>query len=457
MAATYAIVLGAGLGTRMKSKRSKVMHPVCGKPMVGHVVDTLTALGVDEIVVVVGHGAEAVRAYLGDRVRYAVQEEQLGTGHAVRCAAPILGEREGTTFVLCGDTPLLRPETLAAMRQEHERKQAAVTLLTTTAVDPTGYGRVVRDGAGDVVRIVEHKDATEEERRIREINTGTYCFDNRKLFSALEEVTNDNAQGEYYLTDCVAILRRRGETVAAHYTPDEEETIGINDRVALARAEAILRRRINEAHMKNGVTIVDPATTYIDAGVMIGRDTVILPGTRLAGETVIGEDAVIGPYTEILDSQIGKGAVIRHSVIVKSAVADGAEIGPFAHLRPGTRIGEGVRVGNFVEVKNSVIGPRSKAAHLTYIGDADVGADVNFGCGSVVVNYDGRTKHRTVVEDGAFIGCNTNLVAPVRVGKGAYTAAGSTITDDVPDHALAIARARQINKPEYVKKWKSEA
>ena len=449
MSKIHAVVLAAGQGTRMKSKLHKVLHPVCGKPMVQHVVDTMVSMQVENLIVVVGHGAEAVRAQLGEGVTYALQEQQLGTAHAVRQAAPFLQDKTGTTFLLYGDVPLLSKQTLTDLLRYHQEQQAAATVLTAVLPDPTGYGRIVRSEAGEVLRIVEHKDASDEERAIREINTGIYCVDNQKLWGALEKVKNDNAQGEYYLTDCVAILRECGEKVVGFAAADPEEAMGINDRVQLAEAEAYLRRRIAVAHMRNGVTIVDPDSTYIEADVAIGADTVIQPGTFLRGRTTIGADCVIGPQADLKNVEAADQVTIQYSVLVDAQVERESTVGPFAYVRPGTEIGPHVKIGDFVELKNAKIGAGSKVPHLSYIGDAEIGEGVNIGCGTITVNYDGAVKHKTVVEDGAFVGCNSNLIAPLTVGQNAYVAAGSTIHEDVPANALAIARERQVNKPDY--------
>jgi bifunctional UDP-N-acetylglucosamine pyrophosphorylase/glucosamine-1-phosphate N-acetyltransferase len=446
----YAIILAAGQGTRMKSKLYKVLHPVCGKPMVQHVVDQISKLEVAKIVTITGYGAETVKNVLGNQCEYVLQEEQLGTGHAVMQAESLLSGKKGVTLVVCGDTPLIKAETMEAMLKYHEENKASVTVLTAVASDPTGYGRIVRNETGLVERIVEHKDATEEERLIAEINTGTYCFDNTALFEALNHVTNDNVQGEYYLPDVIEILKNQNKIVSAYKTADFDETLGVNDRVALSQAEEIMKRRINEQHMRNGVTIIDPMNTYIGAEVEIGQDSVILPGTMLTGKTIIGADSQIGPNTEIKDCQIGDSSVIKQSVAHDSQIGSNVKIGPFAHIRPSSHLHNDVKVGNFVEIKKAVFGEGSKASHLSYIGDAEVGKNVNIGCGSITVNYDGKNKFLTKIEDNVFIGCNSNLVAPVTVGKGAYVAAGSTITEDVPGEALALARSRQINKENYV-------
>lgn len=446
-----AVVLAAGQGTRMKSKLYKVLHPVCGKPMVEHVVDEALKLSLSKLVTIVGHGAEEVKKQLGDKSEYALQAKQLGTAHAVKQAQPFLADEKGVTIVICGDTPLLTAETMEQMLKEHTQREAKATILTAVAEDPTGYGRIIRSENGAVQKIVEHKDASEEERLVTEINTGTYCFDNEALFRAIDQVSNDNAQGEYYLPDVIEILKNEGETVAAYQTGNFQETLGVNDRVALSQAEQFMKERINKRHMQNGVTLIDPMNTYISPDAVIGSDTVIYPGTVIKGEVQIGEDTIIGPHTEIMNSAIGSRTVIKQSVVNHSKVGNDVNIGPFAHIRPDSVIGNEVKIGNFVEIKKTQFGDRSKASHLSYVGDAEVGTDVNLGCGSITVNYDGKNKYLTKIEDGAFIGCNSNLVAPVTVGEGAYVAAGSTVTEDVPGKALAIARARQVNKDDYVK------
>ncbi|WP_214701490.1 MULTISPECIES: bifunctional UDP-N-acetylglucosamine diphosphorylase/glucosamine-1-phosphate N-acetyltransferase GlmU [unclassified Exiguobacterium] len=448
----FAVILAAGKGTRMKSKLYKVLHPVLGKPMVEHVVDQLDQIGVSRQIVIVGHGAEAVQDTLGTRVEYAVQEEQLGTGHAVQMAEAELAGKSGATLVVCGDTPLLTAETLEALLAHHEAQQAKVTVLTAIADDATGYGRVVRGEDGNVTKVVEHKDASEAELAINEINTGTYVFDNELLFDALKQVGNNNAQGEYYLPDVISIAKEAGEVVAAHIAPTFDETIGVNDRVALSQAEAIMRKRTNERLMREGVTFMDPASTYISPDVVIGSDTVIYPGTVILGKTTIGSECVIGPNSDIRNSVIEDHAVVRQSVVTDSRIGEAAQVGPFAHLRQQAVLGANTRVGNFVEIKKSTFGDGAKASHLSYIGDASIGERVNLGCGSITVNYDGKNKFETVVEDDAFVGCNVNLIAPVKVGKGAIVAAGSTITSDVPEEALAIARERQTNKEGYTKR-----
>ncbi|KGX90084.1 N-acetylglucosamine-1-phosphate uridyltransferase [Pontibacillus halophilus JSM 076056 = DSM 19796] len=454
MSNRYAVVLAAGQGTRMKSKLYKVLHPVVGKPMVQHVIDQLQASHLSQIITVVGHGAEQVQEQIGEASSFVIQEEQLGTGHAVQQASSQLEGKEGTTVVACGDTPLLTSETIDSLLSYHEQEASKVTILTAHADNPKGYGRVVRDEDGHVLRIVEEKDATEEEKQIKEINTGTYCFNNVSLFEALKSVSNDNAQGEYYLPDVIEILKQQGEKISAYQTPDFEETLGVNDRVALAQAEAVMKRRINERHLRNGVSIIDPQNTYIGMDVTIDQDAIIYPGTVISGHSHIGEDAVVGPHSEVKDSTIGSESVIKQSVVHDSTVGRAVNVGPYAHIRPQSQLGDEVKVGNFVEIKKASMGDKSKASHLSYIGDAEVGKDVNVGCGTITVNYDGSNKHLTKIEDGAFIGCNSNLIAPVTVGEGAYVAAGSTITDDVPNRSLSIARSRQTNKEGYAEKFK---
>lgn len=452
-----AIVLAAGQGKRMKSKLYKVLHPVCGKPMVGHVLSAVKKVNCERSVVVVGHGAEAVQSYLGTSAEYVLQEEQLGTGHAVKQAKPLLGGEEGITLVICGDTPLVTEETLEALISLHSRSGAAATVLTASLDNPVGYGRIIRGANDSVQRIVEQKDCSLAEAAVQEINTGTYCFDNAKLFAALEKLTNQNAQQEYYLTDVIGILVQEGEIVEGYLTNDYAESIGVNDRLALSEAESFMRERILRKHMLSGVTIIDPSSTYIGADVTIGADSIIYPGSFISGHSVIGEDCIIGPSTEIEDCQIHSGAKVKQSVLCQAEVGRGTTVGPFAYLRPGAKLGEDVKVGDFVEIKNASLGDGSKVSHLSYIGDAKVGKNVNIGCGAITVNYDGYNKSITEIEDDAFIGSNVNLIAPVKVGKGAYVVAGSTITHSVNDNDLAIARNRQENKAGYAEKLRARA
>ena len=452
MAQKFAVVLAAGQGTRMKSKLFKVLHPVCGKPMVQHIVDRLKQVLIDEIVVIVGHGAEQVKEQLGDTVFYAQQEKQLGTAHAVMMGSELLHDKRGTTLVVTGDTPLIRDETLALLMNHHIQTGASATILTTVLDDATGYGRIVRQPDGSVAKIVEHKDASEEQRNIREINTGIFCFDNQKLFQALTKVKDDNVQGEYYLTDVIEILKNDKEIISAYLTKDTEEGIGVNDRVQLSQVEQIMRRRINETHMRNGVTIKDPSSTYIESDVVIGADTVIQPGSFLRGKIQIGENCLIGPNADLSNTVIEDGVSIQYTVVNDSVIRKEANVGPFAYIRPGSDVGERVRVGDFVELKNARLGNGSKVSHLSYLGDAEIGDDVNIGCGTITVNYDGVKKHKTIIGDRSFVGCNANLIAPVTIGEDAYVAAGSTVTRNVPDQALAIAREKQTNKEGYAAK-----
>lgn len=447
-----AIILAAGKGTRMKSKLHKVLHQVCGKTMVEHVLTQLQAADIQNIVTVVGYGADTVKDALGDQVRYALQKQQLGTGHAVMQTEDLLGELAGQTLVVSGDTPLFTAATFNYLFQYHEQHHAAVTILTSKAPDPTGYGRIVRNEIGIVERIVEQKDASVEEQAIHEINTGVYCFDNQKLFAALKRLTNDNAQEEYYLTDVIGILKEEGEIVTAYQMEDFDESMGVNDRSALAKATKIMQKRINTQLMKDGVTLVDPETAYIDADVQIGQDTVIEGNVVIKGRTTIGADCLIGAGSRIEDSTLHDDVTIMSSTLERSEVHSGADVGPNSHLRPEAELGENVHVGNFCEVKKAYIGAGTKVGHLSYIGDATLGKNINVGCGVVFVNYDGTNKLHTNVGDHAFIGSNSNIVAPVNIAADSFVAAGSTITDSTEQFDMAIARARQVNKPGYAKK-----
>lgn len=425
--------------------------------MVSHVLSAVQKVNCERSVVIVGHGAEVVQSYLGTSVEYVLQAEQLGTGHAVKQAKPLLGTEEGITLILCGDTPLVTPESLEALIDLHTKNGAAASILTAKSDNPHGLGRIIRNKKQEVERIVEQKDCSKEEDAINEINTGTYCFDNAKLFAALEKVTNQNAQQEYYLTDVIGILVNEGEVVQGYMTTDYAEAIGVNDRIALSEAERLMRERILRKHMAGGVSIIDPSSTYIGADVTIGSDTVIYPGTSISGNTTIGEDCVIGPSADIEDSQIDDGAKVKHSVLSQAVVGSSTTVGPFAYLRPGAKLGSHVKVGDFVEIKNATLDDGSKVSHLSYVGDAKVGKNVNIGCGAITVNYDGYNKSITEIGDDAFVGSNVNLIAPVKVGKGAYVVAGSTVTHDVAEGDLAIGRTRQENKPGYADKLRARA
>lgn len=446
----YAIVLAAGKGTRMKSDKPKVVHEVLYKPMINHITDVLKELGIDETIVVVGHRAEEVEALLDNNVTTVKQEQQLGTGHAVLQAKDLLADKEGMTLVLNGDAPLIRKETLEGLIEFHSKNQNKATVMSADCDTSCHYGRIIKEN-GQVTGIVEFKDLLESQSHITEMNTGEYCFDNQTLFNALSKITNNNAQNEYYLTDVIGILNNESMKVDAYKIDDFNEVGGINDRVALAEATQLLKTRINQEHLLNGVNIIDPNNTYIGRDVIIGHDTTIEPGCILKGNTVIGNNCHIGPYCEFTNVTIKDNVEIKFSVISDSIIENGVDIGPYARLRTNCHILENVHMGNFVEMKKAVFGKGSKAAHLTYIGDAEVGSNVNIGCGTITVNYDGKNKSLTKIEDNAFIGCNTNLVAPVTVGENAFVAAGSTITKDVESDAMGIARARQVNKEGYSK------
>ena len=434
-----AVILAAGAGTRMKSAKPKVLHEVMGKPMVSHVISQVRKSGSENIIVVVGHGAHQVREALSDEgVSFAVQKEQLGTGHAVIQALDQIPE-EGDVFIVCGDTPLITAETLGRFAEYHEKSGAELTVLTAEYDDPSGYGRIIRGKDGSLLRIVEQKDATEEEKLVKEVNAGMYCVKASFLRESLPKLSNDNAQNEYYITDLIAMAAEKG-AAAAFCAEDAEEIMGVNNRVQLAAAAKVMRRRINERLMMDGVTIVDPDTTYIDDTVVIGNDTEIGPDTIIKGNTRIGINVTIGGGCLIEDSVIGDDVDILKSVIKKSSVGSRTNVGPFAYLRPGNDIGEDCKVGDFVEFKNSFFGDGSKASHLAYIGDADVGNDCNVGCGVIFANYDGKKKHRTSVGDRVFIGSNSNLVAPVTVNDDAFIAAGTTVTKEVEEGALSIGR-----------------
>jgi bifunctional UDP-N-acetylglucosamine pyrophosphorylase/glucosamine-1-phosphate N-acetyltransferase len=456
MPETHVVILAAGKGTRMKSALPKVLHRVAGLSLIEHVLRAAEAVAPINIVVVVGHQAEAVRQALGGRagLRFALQEQQLGTGHALLQAEPELKGARGTLLLLSGDVPLLRGETVAELVRTHQRESAAATVLTARVPEPDGYGRIVRRD-GQIAAIVEHKDASNEERRIDEINSGVYAFDLEPLFDALKQIGASNAQREYYLPDLVRIFRARHLKVATVTVEDSREVLGVNSRRELSDVAAIINRQRNDALMEAGVTLEDPLTAYIGPDVTIGADTIIHPNVYLEGRTRIGSGCEIHSGVRIVDSTIDDGVVINnYCVIVSSSIARGAQVGPFARIRPDTKIGEDVHIGNFVELKKTSIGRGSKASHLSYLGDATIGERVNVGAGTITCNYDGTAKHPTVVEDGAFIGSDSQLVAPVRVGAGAYVAAGSSITEDVPPGALAITRGKQTNKEGWVERKK---
>ena len=443
-----AVVMAAGEGTRMKSGRAKVLHAVLGRPMIGHVLDLCRRLEVKRTVVVVGYQAEAVKeACAGAPVEFVLQAEQRGTAHAVQQAAEALKGFTGTVLVLSGDVPLLKEETVRGLLAHHEKKRAAATMLTATLPNPTGYGRVIRARAGQVHRVVEEVEANPRERQVREVNAGVYAFAAPALLRALIEVRTSRVKGEFYLPDVLAGLRRRRQKVEALGAADAGEVLGINTRAELAAAVAVLRQRVLDRLMREGVTVLDPSSTYVDATVSIGRDTVLYPNVTLEGQTAIGEGCVIYPGSRLRDTRLGNGVTILDGcLLTESEIADACSLGPYAHLRPGSRLKKKAKVGNFCEVKKSVIGEGSKVPHLTYIGDTVMGDRVNIGAGTITCNYDGYAKHQTVIEDEAFVGSNVNLVAPVKVGKGSVIAAGSTVGQEIPPDALAIERAQQVNK-----------
>jgi bifunctional UDP-N-acetylglucosamine pyrophosphorylase/glucosamine-1-phosphate N-acetyltransferase len=450
---SVVVILAAGEGKRMKSATPKVLHAVAGRSLLGHVIEAASTLEPRHLVVVVGHGRDEVSAHVAEVAPWAltiVQQEQNGTGHAVRVALEDLAAKgisttDGPVVVLTGDTPLLTGRTLVGMLLEHESTSASATVLTARLSDPTGYGRVVREASGSVAAIVEDKDATEDQRRIDEINSGMYAFAADRLLASLGRITTDNAQGEEYLTDVIGLLRADGDVVSASLCADADEILGVNDRVQLSQAAAIMRDRINESWMRQGVSILDPASTWLDVDVDLQPDVVIRPQVAMRGPTSVASGAVVGPGTTLVSCEVGSGAEVIHTWAELAVIGDGARVGPFTFLRPGTVLGNDTRAGAYVEIKNSTIGDGAKVPHLSYVGDAEVGVGTNIGAATIVVNYDGVNKHRTVVGEHVRIGSDTMLVAPVTVGDGAYTAAGSVITDDVPPGAMAVGRARQRN------------
>ncbi len=447
MADLHVVVLAAGKGTRMHSSQPKVLHRVAGKPMIAHVLATAASLSPATTTLVVGHMRETLRRALEgcDGIGFAVQEPQLGTGHALLQTAPLLEGRAGTLLLLSGDVPLLQRHTLARLLSHHERCGAAATVLTALVERPHGYGRIIRSD-GRVVAIVEERDASPEQRRVNEINSGIFAFELQPLFGALRSLAASNAQGEYYLTDLVAAFTRQGLGVEALVIDHPDEVRGVNSRSELAEASRVVRQNKNQQLMASGVTIEDPATTYIDEDVAVGADTVIHPGVSLEGHTEIGRNCEVHSGVRIVDSVLGDGVVVQNFCVITGArLAAGATLGPFAHLRPGSDVGASAHIGNFVELKKTTLGAGSKAGHLSYLGDAVIGENVNIGAGTITCNYDGRQKHQTVVEDGAFIGSDSQLVAPVTIGQGAYVGSGTTVREDVPARALAVSAGRQRN------------
>jgi bifunctional UDP-N-acetylglucosamine pyrophosphorylase/glucosamine-1-phosphate N-acetyltransferase len=459
MADLHIVILAAGKGTRMKSALPKVLHRVGGVPMIEHVIATANTLRPRSITIVIGHQGDELKSALSAHsgVTFVVQEPQLGTAHALLTTELPLRGASGTVVLLSGDVPLLTVNTLKTLVDRHESARAAATVITAVVDDPTGYGRVVRSGE-KIARIVEHRDATETERAIREINSGIYAFAIDGLFDALRNIAAENAQHEYYLPDVIALYRKQGRGVETIVVADVDEIRGINSRVELAAVSRIVRQHKNAELMAAGVTIEDPATTYIDPGVTIGADTILHPGVSIEGQTTIGGGCEIHSGARIVNSRLGDRVTVKnHCVITESSLESDAQVGPFAHLRGGAAVSEGARVGNFVELKKTALGPGSKAMHLTYLGDATIGAKVNIGAGTITCNYDGTAKNQTTIEDGAFIGSDTQLIAPVTVGKGAYVGSGTTVREDVPAGALAVSAGKQRNLEGWVAKKKKRS
>src|SRR5574344_2174990 len=449
----YAIILAAGKGTRMKSKRddiSKVSFPILGQPLVKYVIEALKPIGLADLIAVIGFGGATSEAIVKNDAKVVWQKEQKGSGHAVMMAAPLLEGLEGETIVCCGDTPLLTSTTLQALFDAHEKDGNALTIMTSILEDPFGYGRIVKKD-GRVQRIVEQKDASEEEKKITEVNAGVYVFDNKELFEALHHITTNNAAGEYYLTDVIGLFVNKGLKVGSYAVKDVEETLGVNDRYQLSVAAKILQHHINKALMISGVSIEDPDSTYVAPGIKVGQDTVIRPGTFLMGNTVIGEANVIGPNCYFENVTIGNNNEIIYSHLVDTTVGDATTLGPYLRTRKGVKIHDKAHIGNFNELKNVDFGEGSKAAHLSYLGDATIGSGVNIGCGTIIANYDGVNKFHSDIGNNAFVGSGSTIISPVKVGNGAFIAAGSTINKDIAPDDMAIARARQENKPGYAK------
>ena len=452
------IILAAGLGKRMKSGLAKVLHQVAGRPMFLYPVSVAEGLYSEKIIVVVGHQADRVKdALAGRNVEIALQIRQDGTADAVKTGMDSLKDYKGTVLILCGDVPLIIPETVRGLLAMHEREDASLTVLTTEVEDPSGYGRIVRSPDGSIARIVEDRDADEDIKQVREVNTGIYAFDSALLSSVIYEIRSENSQKEFYLTDSIEVGLRKGLKVSAYKTNDSQEVMGINSRIELARAEGIMRRRINNRHMLNGITFVNPDNAYIDTDVSIGQDVTIYPGTVIQGNTAIGDESIIYSNNRIENSRIGSGVILKDSCVIEdSVVGDSSQVGPFAHLRPGCTLEKNVRVGNYVELKKSVMGDGSKANHLTYLGDAEIGSGVNIGAGTITCNYDGQNKYKTIIGDRVFIGSDVQLIAPVKIGDGAFVAAGATVTKDVPPGALAISRVEQENRIGWVEERKKK-
>ncbi|MGE3345280.1 MAG: bifunctional UDP-N-acetylglucosamine diphosphorylase/glucosamine-1-phosphate N-acetyltransferase GlmU [Vicinamibacterales bacterium] len=455
----HVVILAAGKGTRMKSALPKVLHPLAGRPLIKHVLRTVDSLPVTSKVLVVGHGADDVKAALADRddLSFVTQSPQLGTGHALLQAEPVLSGKKGIVLLLYADVPLLEAGTLLRLVETHRTSKAVATVLTAELADPYGYGRIVRDTSGAIQRIVEERDASSEQRAIQEINSGIYALSLGPLFDQLHRLATDNAQGEYYLTDLVAMYRQQNKHVETLCLDSADELRGVNSRMDLAELSAVVRGRKNHSLMLSGVTLEDPSTTYVGIDVTVGADTTLGPGVRLEGQTTIGSRCVVHAGSRLTNATLEDDVtVLDYSVIVDSTVSAGASIGPMAHVRPGSVVGLGARIGNFVELKKTTLGRGSKANHLAYLGDATIGEDVNIGAGTITCNYDGVNKHKTIIEDGVFIGSDSQLIAPVTIGKDAYVGAGSSITGDVPAGSLAIARGQQVVKNGWAEKRKAD-
>ena len=456
MGDTAVVIMAAGKGKRMKSNLPKVLHNLAGKPILNYVFDTVDQLEAKRKILIVGYKSDHIRELIGDKIEYIEQKEQLGTAHAVLQTKKLLSDFKGDVLILSGDVPFLRVKILKKLLKYHQDNNFCCTLVSTILKNPKGYGRIIRDKKGEIKGIIEEVDLSADKKKITEVNSGIYCFNKDKLFQALEKITPDNKQGEYYLTDSVEILLKEGLTVGNIIVKDYSEVLGINSRLDLTDASQKIYQKTLQDLMPQGVTIVDPNSTFIERGVKIGQDTIIYPFTIIEKDTKIESGCLIGPYSHLIDADIGKGVRVWASIIESSTVKEGANIGPYAHLRPETVVEKGAKIGNFVEVKKSTIGEGSKASHLTYLGDAIIGKKVNIGAGTITCNYDGEKKHKTIIEDEVFVGSNNTLVAPVKLGKDSYTGAGSTITEDVPPGNLAIARSRQKNISGWRKKKKKD-
>ena len=456
MGNTAVIIMAAGKGKRMKSNLPKVLHNLAGKPILNYVLDTIYQLEAKRKILIVGYKSDQIRELIGDKIEYVEQKEQLGTAHAVLQTNKLLSDFKGDVLILSGDVPFLTVKILKKLLKYHQANNFCCTLVSTILKNPKGYGRIIRDKKGEIKGIIEEVDLSADKKKITEVNSGIYCVNKDKLFQALEKITPDNKQGEYYLTDSVEILLKEGLTVGNIIVKDYSEILGINSRLDLTDASQKVYQKTLQDLMLQGVTIVDPNSTFIEQGVKIGQDTIIYPFTIIEKDTKIESGCLIGPYSHLIDADIGKGVRVWASIIESSTVKEGANIGPYAHLRPETVVEKGAKIGNFVEVKKSTIGEDSKASHLTYLGDAIIGKKVNIGAGTITCNYDGEKKHKTIIEDEVFVGSNNTLVAPVKLGKDSYTGAGSTITEDVPPGNLAIARSRQKNISGWRKKKKKD-